>query len=87
MENQSKFRVSAKALKQPTEAGGQVYRSNYRIFDERGEEIETSTGTRDFGDITSAFNEAFAMGHKRLLALSTDILHPGKKHSSPTGNC
>ena len=71
MENQSKFRVAAKAVKQSIEAGGQVYRSYYRILDQTGEEIEASTGTTDFGDITSAFNEAFAMGHERLRELST----------------
>lgn len=74
MENQSKFRVSAKALKQPMEAGGQVYRSYYRILDQTGEEIEASTGTKDFGDITSAFNEAFAMGHERLRELGKDTV-------------
>lgn len=74
MENQSKFRVVAKAVKQPIEAGGQVYRSSYRILDQVGEEIEASTGTHDFVDITSAFNEAFAMGHERLRAMSVDTV-------------
>ena len=70
MENQNKFRVVAKAVKQPIEAGGQMYRCSYRILDQVGEEIEARTGTHDFVDITSAFNEAFAMGHERLRELS-----------------
>ena len=74
MENHSKFRVVAKAVKYHGDGGGQVYRSSYRILDHVGEEIETSTGTNDFDDITSAFNEAFAMGHERLRALSTETI-------------
>lgn len=74
MENHSKFRVVAKAVKHPGDDGSSVYRSSYRILDHVGEEIETRLGTNDFDDITSAFNEAFAMGHERLRVLSTDLL-------------
>lgn len=66
MENQHKYRVVAKAVKHHDAAGEQVYRSSYRILDHIGEEIEAGTGTNDFIDITSAFNEAFALGHERL---------------------
>lgn len=74
MENQSKFRVVAKAVKHHDASGDQVYRASYRILDHVGEEIEANTGTHDFGDITSAFNEAFAMGHERLREISTDTV-------------
>ncbi|MET4677364.1 MULTISPECIES: hypothetical protein [unclassified Luteibacter] len=71
MENQNKFRVVAKAVKHSGVDGEQVYRASYRILDHVGEEIEANTGTHDFNDITSAFNQAFAMGHERLRELST----------------
>ncbi|MDQ0011470.1 hypothetical protein J2T07_003680 [Luteibacter jiangsuensis] len=73
MENHSKYRVVAKAVKYDN-AGEQVYRSSYRILDHIGEEIEASTGTNDFVDITSAFNEAFALGHERLRELGVDTI-------------
>ena len=63
MENHSKYRVVAKAVKHHGAAGEQVYRASYRILDHIGEEIEANTGTNDFQDITSAFNEAFALCH------------------------
>ena len=66
MESHSKFRVVAKAVRRDGADGESVYRSSYRILDTQGEEIETSEGAVDFGDITSAFNEAFAFGHERL---------------------
>jgi hypothetical protein len=74
MENHSKFRVVAKAVKYQDDGGGQVYRSSYRILDHFGEEIETGTGTNVFDEITSAFNEAFAIGHERLRVLSTETI-------------
>jgi hypothetical protein len=74
VENQSKFRVVAKAVKHHGAGGEQVYRANYRILDHVGEEIEANTGTQEFGDITSAFNEAFAMGHERLREISTETV-------------
>ncbi len=74
MENQSKYRVVAKAVKHNGQAGEQVYRASYRILDHIGEEIEASTGTNDFSDITSAFNEAFALGHERLRELGVDTV-------------
>ena len=74
MENHSKFRVVAKAVKHHGEAGEQVYRGSYRILDHIGEEIEACTGTNVFIDITSAFNEAFALGHERLRELGVDTV-------------
>ena len=64
----------AKAVKHNGQAGEQVYRASYRILDHIGEEIEASTGTNDFSDITSAFNEAFALGHERLRELGVDTV-------------
>jgi len=74
VENHSKYRVVAKAVKHNGQAGEQVYRASYRILDHIGEEIEASTGTNDFSDITSAFNEAFALGHERLRELGVDTV-------------
>jgi len=74
VENHSKYRVVAKAVKHNGLAGEQVYRASYRILDHIGEEIEASTGTNDFVDITSAFNEAFALGHERLRELGVDTV-------------
>ncbi|HXP00162.1 MAG TPA: hypothetical protein VN813_06655 [Luteibacter sp.] len=74
MENHSKYRVVAKAVKHHDAAGEQVYRASYRILDHIGEEIESSTGTNDFIDITSAFNEAFALGHERLRELGVETV-------------
>ncbi|MBB3225708.1 hypothetical protein FHW69_000298 [Luteibacter sp. Sphag1AF] len=72
MDSYNKFRVVAKAIKQDGSDGQPVYRSSYRILDTQGEEIETSTGTLAHGDITSAYNEAFAQGHERLKALGAE---------------
>ena len=74
MENHSKYRVVAKAVKHHDDAGEQVYRASYRILDHIGEEIEASTGTNDFQDITSAFNEAFALGHERLREMGVETI-------------
>lgn len=74
MENHSKYRVVAKAVKHHDAAGEQVYRGSYRILDQIGEEIEASIGTNDFIDITSAFNEAFALGHERLRELGVETV-------------
>jgi len=74
VENHSKYRVVAKAVKHHGDAGEQVYRASYRILDHIGEEIEASTGTHDFQDITSAFNEAFALGHERLREMGVETI-------------
>lgn len=74
MENHSKYRVVAKAVKHHGAAGEPVYRASYRILDHIGEEIEANTGTNDFQDITSAFNEAFALGHERLREMGVDTV-------------
>lgn len=74
MENHSKYRVVAKAVKHHGAAGEQVYRASYRILDHIGEEIEANIGTNDFQDITSAFNEAFALGHERLREMGVDTV-------------
>jgi hypothetical protein len=74
VENHSKYRVVAKAVKHHGVAGEQVYRASYRILDHIGEEIEANTGTNDFQDITSAFNEAFALGHERLREMGVDTV-------------
>lgn len=74
MENHGKFRVVARAVKQLDDAGQQVYRPSYRILDHIGEEIDAGEGSIDFGDVTSAYNEAFAMGRERLRELTTDAL-------------
>ncbi|TCV94041.1 hypothetical protein EC912_104238 [Luteibacter rhizovicinus] len=68
----SKLRVVAKAMKQDDDTGQSVYRSSYRILDAQGEEIETRTGTHAYSDITSAYNEAFALGHERLKLLGAE---------------
>ncbi|QWT20417.1 hypothetical protein KPL74_00025 [Bacillus sp. NP157] len=74
MENHSKFRVVARAVKLQDAAGDQVYRSSYRILDHIGEEIETGAGTIEFTDVTSAYNEAFALGRERLRELATETI-------------
>ncbi|HEY4294410.1 hypothetical protein [Luteibacter sp.] len=74
MENHNKYRVVAKAVKHHGDAGEQLYRASYRILDHVGEEIEASTGTNDFLDITSAFNEAFALGHERLREMGVETV-------------
>ena len=84
MENHSKYRVVAKAVKHHGDAGEQVYRASYRILDHIGEEIEASTGTNDFQDITSAFNEAFALGHERLRVVGADSIGDDELASSPS---
>jgi len=74
VENHGKFRVVARAVKQFDDAGQQVYRPSYRILDHIGEEIDAGEGSIGFGDVTSAYNEAFAMGRERLRELTTDAL-------------
>jgi len=74
VENHSKYRVVAKAVKHHGVAGEQVYRASYRILDHIGEEIEANTGTNDFQDITSAFNEAFALGHEHFREMGVDTV-------------
>ncbi|HEY4090064.1 MAG TPA: hypothetical protein VGN46_01010 [Luteibacter sp.] len=74
MENQSKFRVVARAVKHHDAAGEQVFRSSYRILDHIGEEIDAGTGTIDFTDVTSAYNEAFALGRERLRELASETI-------------
>jgi hypothetical protein len=74
VENHSKYRVVAKAVKHHGDTGEQVYRACYRILDHSGEEIETRTGTNDFQDITSAFNAAFALGHERLREMGVETI-------------
>lgn len=74
MENHTKYRVVAKAVKHHGDTGEQLYRGSYRILDHIGEEIEAKTGTHDFVDITSAFNEAFTLGHERLRELGAETV-------------
>lgn len=73
VENYGKFRVVARAVKHFGDAGQQVYRPTYRILDHIGEEIDAGEGAIDFGDVTSAYNEAFAMGRERLRELTSAI--------------
>lgn len=74
MENHGKFRVVAKAVKHFGETGQQVYRPSYRILDHIGEEIDAGEGVVEFTDVTSAYNEAFAMGRERLRELTSESL-------------
>ncbi|QDE40683.1 hypothetical protein FIV34_16450 [Luteibacter pinisoli] len=74
MENHSKFRVVARAVKHNGVAGEQFYRSSYRILDHIGEEIEAGNGTIDFIDVTSAYNEAFALGRERLREIASETI-------------
>jgi hypothetical protein len=72
LEQNSKFRVVARAVKQHAATGEPVYRPSFRILDHVGEEIDAGEGQHDFADITSAYNEAFALGRERLRELSVE---------------
>jgi hypothetical protein len=74
VENNSKFRVVGRAVKHSGEAGEQFYRSSYRILDHIGEEIDAGMGTVDFIDVTSAYNEAFALGRERLREITAETI-------------
>ncbi|GAA0911538.1 hypothetical protein KR767_11610 [Luteibacter anthropi] len=72
MDNHSKFRVVAKAVKHHGDEGHVFYRSSYRILDHIGEEIDACDGAVDHPDVTSAYNEAFALGRERLRELAAE---------------
>jgi hypothetical protein len=74
VENHSKFRVVARAVKHHDAAGEQFYRSSYRILDHVGEEIDAGIGTIDFSDVTSAYNEAFTLGRERLREIASETI-------------
>ena len=74
VENHSKFRVVAKAVKHHHPDGVLFYRSNYRILDHIGEEIDAADGTQDYSDVTSAYNEAFELGRERLRELASESI-------------
>ena len=74
VDNFSKFRVVSRAIKRNDDAGEQVYRSSYRILDHIGEEIDAGSGSIDFIDVTSAYNEGFTLGRERLREIASETI-------------